>query len=322
MSIEIERSRPCSQATNLMKGTDYRVVDRDGRRVLEVNPDEAALVRDVVRQYLNDGAGFKSIAKGLRERGIASRRGAGWSFTSVRSLLLNPPLTGKIRFNLRKMQLNRTTGRRVARHKEDSEHLERQDESLRILDDETFAQVQARIGRQARGESTNAPRGMSLFTGLVFCQCGARCYKVHSENKKGSYNYYVCGRHLRYGDCPNSARIREDSLSTFVRTKYAQVFDRADEIISGLCEAATEAMRGNRSEADRIKREIATLEKDQERMVELLMDRDIAPATKQAVNRKGWQRSSAKCLSRQRTIWRAQRRLRSSMRSSTDLSGR
>jgi predicted transcriptional regulator YdeE len=33
---------------------------------------------------------------------------------------------------------------------------------------------------------------MSHFTGLVFCQCGSKCYGVKSENKKGTYRYYVC----------------------------------------------------------------------------------------------------------------------------------
>src|SRR5688572_10273793 len=85
----------------------YRVVTRDGRRMLEVDPSEAAIVRDVARQYLGESAGFRSIAKRLRERGIASRRGAGWCFTSVRSLLLNSILAGRLRFNVRRMHLDR-----------------------------------------------------------------------------------------------------------------------------------------------------------------------------------------------------------------------
>src|SRR5688572_28164534 len=113
----------------------YRVITRDKQRVLEINPDEAAIVREVVAQYLGAACGFKSIAKRLQARGIASRRGSGWSFTSVRSLLKNEILTGRVRYNTRRMHLNRDTGRRVHRHKPVAEHLERLDETLRILDD-------------------------------------------------------------------------------------------------------------------------------------------------------------------------------------------
>ncbi len=53
----------------------YRVVGTNGKRVLEIDPAEAEIVRDVARQYLTESAGFKTLAKRLRERGIASRRG-------------------------------------------------------------------------------------------------------------------------------------------------------------------------------------------------------------------------------------------------------
>src|SRR6185436_19240077 len=65
----------------------FRVTERDGRRVLAIDETESAVVREVAHWYLCEAVGFKSIAKRLRSRGVASRRGAGWSFTSVRSLL-------------------------------------------------------------------------------------------------------------------------------------------------------------------------------------------------------------------------------------------
>lgn len=99
----------------------YRVAEREGRKVLEVNPDEAAIVRDVVRWYLGESLGFKRIAKRMRERGILSRRqndkgqrrSLGWSNTSVRALLVNPLLTGRTRYNARRMHLNRTSGQAI-----------------------------------------------------------------------------------------------------------------------------------------------------------------------------------------------------------------
>ena len=70
---------------------------------------------------------------------------------------------------------NRDTGRRVHRAKAEAEHLERQDEALRILTDEQFAQIAERIGKAARGQMGRTGNGIALFTGLVFCPCGARC---------------------------------------------------------------------------------------------------------------------------------------------------
>lgn len=183
------------------------------------------------------------------------------------------------------MHLNRSTGRRVHRKKDEAEHLVRQDESLRILDDATFTRVQERMGEGRRGERPQATRGIGPFTSLVFCDCGAKCYRVKSENAKGSYSYYVCSRHLRYEDCRAPGRVREDKLVEVVNGRVARVFDREDEIIARALEIATEGAKGNREEAGRVKREVAAAEEQQARLVELLMDRSIPEAAKAAITR-------------------------------------
>lgn len=265
----------------------FHVVTREGRRVLEVEPAEAAIVREVAGWYLSEAVGFKSIAKRLRDRAVASRRGKGWTFTSIRSLMLNPVLTGKIRFNVRKMHLDRRSGRRVPRARVEAEHMERKDESLRILSDETFAKIGERIGRSGKGhQSARLGRQVAKFTGLVFCGCGAKCYKVTSRNAKGESAYYVCSRHLRYDDCPVNGRAREDVIMATIKRKLNHIFGRADEIMAGMVEVATEAVRGNRAAADRLKAQIAEVEGEQARHVELLMDRQISDAAKQAISRK------------------------------------
>ena len=265
----------------------YRVVNgEDGRRVLAVDPAEAAIVREIAGWYLNEQVGFKTIAKRLRARQIASRRGKGWSFTSVRALLNNPILAGWVRFNVRRMHLDRRTGRRVPRQKAEAEHLERHDESLRILYDQTFAKIEDRLDQGARGEKPKAPSGIAPFSGLVFCGCGAKCYRVTSENKKGRYHYYVCSRHLRYEDCPTKGRVREDALPSEVDSRVQRVLSREDEIIAGIVEFAREASKGNRDEAVRIKGDIAAAEKEQARLVELLMNQDIGDAAKAVISRK------------------------------------
>jgi hypothetical protein len=126
------------------------------------------------------------------------------------------------------MHLNRKTGKRVPKMKAEAEHLERQDESLRILPDDVFEKIQERTAKSARGESPRAPRGIAPFTALVFCECGAKCYLMKKQNAKGTYYYYVCGRHLRYEDCKHAGRVREDKLVQVVNGKVAKVFEHED----------------------------------------------------------------------------------------------
>ena len=273
----------------------YRVATQNGVRVLEVDPAEAEVVRDVVHQYLCESVGFKTIAKRMRARGLVSRRqndngkrrSLGWSHTSVRALLVNPILTGRIRFNARRMQLDRKTGRRVPRMKAAAEHLERQDESLRIISDETFTAIAERMAKSRRGEGAPAPRGTAPLTGLVYCQCGAKCHRVKSQNGKGTYYYYLCSKKMRYDECDHGGRrIREDAVLTVIRDSFAKLFDRKDQIIARAMEMAHEAVKDNRDEADRIKRQLADADAEQGRLVELLMDRAIPEAAKQSIGRK------------------------------------
>jgi DNA invertase Pin-like site-specific DNA recombinase len=265
----------------------YCVVSEGNRRILAIEPSEAGIVREIVHMYLCEAIGFKGIAKRLRAKQIASRRGAGWSFTSVRSLLVNETLTGKVRYNVRRMQLNRGTGKRSPRTKDAAEHMERQDETLRIIDDATFQKIQERIGTSGRKGAVKVNRaGIAPFSGLVYCQCGAKCYRMKSSNAKGTYHYYVCSRHLRYEDCETSGRVREDKLIEVVNGRIGRVFDREDEIIARALELAAEATRDNREDAKRIKDEIASVEAEQARLIELLMDRAISGPAKETINRK------------------------------------
>ena len=251
----------------------YSVVERQGHKVLAVNPDEAEIVRDVVHQYLCESVGFKIIAKRMRARGIASRRqndkgkrhSLGWSYTSVRALLVNPLLTGRVRFNARRMQLDRKTGRRVPKMRAAAEHMERQDEALRIISDETFAEIQDRMIHRQRS-APRAPRGIAPLTGLVYCRCGAKCYRVKSENAKGTY-YYVCSKHMRYDGCEHDGRMREDAILAIIQNRFAGLFEHRDRIIARALEVAAEAVRDNRADADRVKGQLSDVEAGRDMLI-------------------------------------------------------
>ncbi len=271
----------------------YHATERNGRRVLEVDPAEAEIVRDVVGQYLRESVGFKILARRMRERGIPSRRqndngkrrSLGWSYTSVRAMLVNPMYTGRVRFNRRKMRLDRARGKRVPQFKPEAEHVERQDESLRIIDDATFEAIQQRMSKRTTGVH-RSPHGLAPFTGLVYCECGAKCHRVKSANAKGVYHYYLCSRKMRYDECPcGGHRVREDMLLGMVQDRFARVFRHRDRIIERALGIATAATQQNRTDAERIKAELLELDAEQDRRGELLMDRALPEAAKTVIGR-------------------------------------
>lgn len=186
------------------------------------------------------------------------------------------------------MALDRKSGNRVPRMNDHADVLERQDETLRIIDDATFDQIQSRIVQSRRGgDNRPAPRGVQIFTGLVYCECGAKCHRLTSENAKGKYSYYMCSRKLRYDKCDyDGHRVREDMLLKSVQQEFADLFKNRESLISRLLDMAKQAAKSNRGEADRIRAELKDIDGEQARLLELLMDRALSDVTKQTINRK------------------------------------
>ncbi len=220
-----------------------------------------------------------------RQNAKGQNASRGWMHTSVQAILSNPILTGRTRFNACKMILNREKGKRIPKMRDASEHLERQDEDLRIISDEMFAEIQAKMEKRATG-AARAPHGIQPLTGLVYCHCGAKCYNVKGQSKTAAYRFYICSRHMRFEDCEGSARIRDDAIYTIVQNRFANLFGNGEKIIARALEIADAATKDNRAAADRVKSQLADSERDEARLLDLLMDRDIAPAAKKSIGRK------------------------------------
>ncbi len=199
----------------------YKAVNGpDGKKRLAVNEQEAEAIRQMISAYLDAAISPKGIALRLHELGIPSRHGGQWSFTTVRGILRNRMLIGEVRYNQRRMKLNKETGLRVPVFNAEGDHMISQRPELRIVDDETFARVQEKLRARARPRHTSRVASVArAFTGRLFCGvCGGVFYAKKSKNDKGEYYYYNCGTRQRKGlsACCNTSSVREDQLTKIV----------------------------------------------------------------------------------------------------------
>ena len=262
-----------------------------GLHRLAVNEEEAAVVRWLFQVYTTESVGLKALAQRLGRRGIPTRRCPTWAHTSVRRILTNDICIGRIVYNRRRFKLNKRTGRRVPVWRDKSEHIVRDDERLRIIDDETFAEAQERLALHARPRKDTgqllAP-AYRPFTGMIFCEkCGSVCYRRTSKNRKGEYHYYGCGCRQRNGrdTCHNAANIREDLLMERIKRSYEEIFADADSIVEDAIEEARKLMQSNQGEFQRVRGQIGQLDKKIGSMTRLLTDPDIDTTAKRAVSR-------------------------------------
>ena len=161
------------------------------KKVLAVDADEAAVVRDIYRWYLNGlggkTMGMKEIVKELTDRGI-SMRGRPWRIQKVQDILSGRGYIGEHYFNVK----NSKTGE----IRPPSEWILTKSEP--IIDVETFERV--RELREIRSPKKTPPRRVgnpTLLTGIVKCECGAAM--TLATGKSGLYRYYKCSARMAKG---------------------------------------------------------------------------------------------------------------------------
>lgn len=123
---------------------------------LEVNEDEAKVVRLIYQKYVTEGYGAQRICRYLHETGITRRDGKGFPNTSLNRMLKNIIYTGYIKNGESKSEYQ---------------------EALRIIDDDTFEKAQSfMIQRlQLHSEIPLNSKGRALLVGKIYCaHCGNR----------------------------------------------------------------------------------------------------------------------------------------------------
>ncbi len=192
------------------------VQDGDYRRRV-IDPEQAETVRRIFAWYA-DGDSAKTIARRLNEEGIPSPSGKslGWPHTTIlgcrskaSGVLRNTIYIGKPSWGKRINKRRPGTANKTQKRRPESEWETITDESLRIVDDQTWQRVQKRLNKPRRNpKGGRSPR--YLLTGLLVCgDCG------------GSYTLYN-GRSYRCSSHQNG----RDTFCSQSRTMYRDKLER------------------------------------------------------------------------------------------------
>ena len=185
--------------------------DRRARVEYRINPAQADVVREIFHRYAA-GEGVKTIAKDLNARGVPTprtgKRGVGaWCSGSIKPMLQRERYRGVIVWGMKEKAYRKGTKVRIDRP--ECEWIRVDVPDLRIIDDELWAAVQARMGQKknyGRSRSSGAPPRY-LLSG--FSRCGTCGGPIQVINGKVSYTpvkVYVCAYHRERGTCATSLR--------------------------------------------------------------------------------------------------------------------
>jgi site-specific DNA recombinase len=194
---------------------------------LEIDPTEAAVVREIFMLWATKELGVTAIADLLNERGVpcptatnprlnATRR---WAKSTINAMLRNPVYVGNQVWDRRDNATRREQGVSAPWRDED-EWTVCQDAHEPIISAELFAAAQERLERKKKLYSR--PRGGSrehLLSGMVRCATGHPSLSAYGAIVKG-HTYYRCTYRENYGKVAAEAlaghgstcNVRQDAL--------------------------------------------------------------------------------------------------------------
>ncbi len=231
----------------------YRLVDCE----LEIDRDEAEVVRHIFRAYLN-GQGKDDIARELNELEVARGHGRErWYPSTIDYILTNISYTGNMIWQ--KSYATDTIPFRQVRNTGQKPKYFVEDSHPAIISYEDFQLAQELMARRKEQFLSGARPRPSVYSKRVFCgECGSMCRRKETNGKV----YWVCHRHDQAKSRCSVPQAPEAEITAAALRLYHKLAQNPERIFRPMLEQLRELreleLRSNRKISD-IDREIARL---------------------------------------------------------------
>lgn len=180
---------------------------RNADGVLEIEPDEAEIVRMIFADYLS-GMGGRMISNKINEMGVRTRQGNLWTSPRIKEILQNEKYAGKMLLQ-KYYRNNHIEKRKVTNHGELQRYLI-DDAHEAIIDMETFERAQQEIQRRQMYNYGNARKRYPLSGRIICAGCGK--HYQHKNYPQGAV--WLCSTYARRGKkyCPTAKQLSEKAL--------------------------------------------------------------------------------------------------------------
>ncbi len=208
----------------------YRIKKVSNGSILEVNEEEAEIIRLIFKMYVSEDKGPYAIAAWLNANGYTKKpRGnmkkSTFAANYIAKVLENPVYTGKIAFGRRQtQQVKGGRGETKMVRTNDYEIYEGQHEA--IIDDETWKAAQERRAAHSKPFSKPKKGHANLLTGMLVCPCCGRKMvanstqgKIKLDGTRGKATHaYACkySRKRYGGDCTFTRQYNQKVIDKLV----------------------------------------------------------------------------------------------------------
>ena len=273
-NITAERGR----VPNFVFGYDKKINDKYN---LEINEEEARIVKEIFDMYVNKGYGTAKISKILNDRGIRTKRSQSlFSPTVISRLLKHKIYTGTVE-NKQSEIIDFLTGQR--RQIPEEEHILVKNESLRLISDELFEKAQAKLNESStkmKEHFKNANSTKYLYSTLIKCEhCG---YSFFREDRlyKNKYIRWKCSGKKCYGTnfCNNMIAVDEGELTNAIKEYFNSILNNKDIFINRTIKKYQKALRDKNKDyknSKELEKELDKLKKTKQKYVKMYTDEMI-----------------------------------------------
>ena len=222
---------------NLVYGYDKTIGDYFN---LEVNQEEAKIVRQIFEWYTKGGYGASKIANKLNEQGVRTKRNCNWSQNAICRILTNEIYTGKI-INGKQEIVDFLTSARE--NKNEEEWLVTDRPNLRLIESEQYDLAQDILhGRhQAFHMKHERQSNKYLFSTLIKCKECGWSFRRSVRTYKNTYVRWVCSGHNGKGadSCPNCTTIDEETLIQALEEYFQSILKEKKHVVEHLVKEFT-----------------------------------------------------------------------------------
>lgn len=258
---------------NIVYGYDKTIGDYFN---LEINKEEAAVIKQIFKMYTEEGYGTLKIANHLNEQEVRTKRGCTWSQNAICRILDNELYTGKV-INGKQEVTDFLTGKRTEKDETEWMVVERPD--LRIIEPEIYEKAKEVRAAKSKSFHLTSERESNkyLFSTLIKCkECGWSFRRI-VRKYKNTYIRWVCSGHNGRGadSCPNAQKVDEDELIQVLNDYFAEILKNKKNVI---CYVTNEFQRVYKAKDENVNYEkelnvqLARLQKTRQKYMDMYTD--------------------------------------------------
>lgn len=258
---------------NIVYGYDKTIGDYFN---LEINKEEAKVIRQIYQWYTAEGYGAAKISNLLNERGLRTKRNCKWSQNAVCRILTNELYTGKI-INGKQEVKDFLTGQRTDKDAAEWIIVERTD--LRIVEPEAYEKAQKIL--QSRNKAFNnyheRQSNKYLFSTLIKCKECGWSFRRTVRTYKNTYVRWVCSGHNGRGadSCPNAVTVDEEELIKALQEYFAEMLAQKRQVMNHVVKEFQRVYKAKDENVEyekELNRQLSKLQKTRQKYMDMYTD--------------------------------------------------